>query len=200
MKRFIARAVVVGALVALPASLPAQDHGFYLGAFGGGSGKLTDLTASGASAANFKSGWALGGIAGVDLSQYFGVRASLTYSKADAQGAASFAGIPFRRFYYGAALEVRYPVASAFAPYLYVGGGGATIDQTVADTSQSGGVGVFSKAAGLAGIGFRYGFGESPFGLFAEAQAAMYKWDQGGFNKTQVDVVYVGGLRYRFGF
>lgn len=200
MKRLISRAVVVGTLIALPVSLAAQDRAFYLGAFGGGSSKLTDLSASSAPTASFKAGWALGGIAGIDFSRYLGLRAQLTYNKANAQGAASFTGIAFRRFYYGGAIELRYPVGANFAPYLYLGGGGVTINQTIADTSDSGGVGVFSKAAGLAGVGFRYGLGDSPLSLFVEGQTAMYKFDQGGFNRSQVDLVYVGGLSYRFGF
>ena len=35
--------------------------------------------------------------------------------------------------------------------------------------------------------------------VFGQATGWLYKWDRGGFDKSQVDLQYVGGLSYSFG-
>jgi len=195
MSRYLSRTLAAVAVLALPGALAAQEqqHAFFIGVYGGGASQLTKLSASGAPSVDFKPGWSLGGTAGFDISKYFGLHGDFTYTNAQARGATTFAGVTFRRFYYGAHLEARYPLTTGFTPYLFAGGGAVTINQTSGTE-----VGVFTKPAMMYGLGFSYQLPHSPLGLFIEGKNMVYKWDQGGFNRTMVDLAYVGGLSYRF--
>ncbi len=197
MFRYLSRTLAALAVLALPGTLAAQDqqHAFFLGGYGGGAYHLTNLSASGAPSADFKPGWSLGATAGFDIGRYFGLHGDFTYTNTEARGAMTFTGVTFRRFYYGAHLEARYPLTTSFTPYLFAGGGAVTIDQTSGTE-----VGVFTKPAAMYGLGFSYQLPDSPLGLFLEGKNMVYKWDKGGFNSTLIDLAYVGGLSYRFPF
>jgi hypothetical protein len=58
----------------------------------------------------------------------------------------------------------------------------------------------FTKPAGTAGIGFEYQIPNTGFGVYAEGSGWGYKWDRYGFDRTQIDTNWGGGLTYRFGY
>ena len=42
-----------------------------------------------------------------------------------------------------------------------------------------------------------YTLPRSNFGLYAQASSYVYKFDRNGFDKTQADLLWTGGLSYR---
>ncbi len=179
------------------ASLAAQENGraVVFQAFGGGASHLRNLNSSG-SAADFKTGYNLGAAIGVQANEYVGIHGDFTYTRNEARGASSFAGTKLDRFFYGAHLELSYPTESRFAPFAFGGGGAVTVHQagsaaTLAD---------FTKPAAMFGAGFRYQFAGAPVELLVEGKSLVYKWEGGGFSRTQWDLSYSAGLGYRLPF
>lgn len=58
----------------------------------------------------------------------------------------------------------------------------------------------FTKFAGKGGLGVEYMLPNSNLGLFAQASSYLYDADRNGFDKTQVDVLWTGGLSYRISY
>jgi hypothetical protein len=81
---------------------------------------------------------------------------------------------------------------SGFAPYLLAGAAAITIDGRSIPT-----LGRFTSFAGKAGIGAEYSL-PSGFRFFVQGASYIYKFDRGGFDKTQADLLWNGGLSYRF--
>jgi hypothetical protein len=190
------------ALVALTAAPPlrAQDNhsdgpAIVVYGAGGGFSSLTHLDS--ADTTNFKTGFNVGGGVGYQFSKYVALRGNFTFARAEAQSGVSaiaITGTKFNRFLYDADLQFRYPLQGGVAPYVFVGGGAITVkhDVTPADPN-------FTKGAGKFGLGLAYQIPRSNVGLYAEGTTWVYKWDQYGFNKTQFDTTWSGGLSYRFG-
>jgi len=179
------------------ASLAAQENGraVVFQAFGGGVSHLRNLNSSG-SVAHFKPGYNIGAAIGIQANDYVGLHADFTYTRNQAQGAASFAGTNIDRFFYGAHLELSYPTENHFAPFAFGGGGAVTVRQAGSATTLP----QFTKPAAMFGAGFRYQFGGAPVELLVEGKSLVYNWDRGGFSRTQWDVSYSAGLAYRLGF
>lgn len=187
----------IGGLIAVLAAAPvaAQDNGdraVFVYAHGGGFSPLTDLNDAGT--ADFKTGFDAGGGIGVQLNKYVALRGNFTFARATARGTTSFSGTKFNRFFYDGDIQVRYPFKGGVAPYVFAGGGGVSIDQ-----SGSTGEPTFTKGAGKAGVGLSYQIPRSNVGLYAEGTGWVYKWDRNGFDKTQFDTTWSGGISYRFG-
>lgn len=179
------------------ASLAAQENGraIVFQGFGGGASHLRNLNSTG-SVADFKLGYNLGAAIGVQASDYLAVHADFTYTRNEARGAASFAGSKFDRFFYGAHLELSYPTESRLAPFAFGGGGAVTVHQAGFGATLSN----FTKPAAMFGAGFRYQFAEVPVELVVEGKSLVYKWQGGGFSRTQWDLSYSAGIAYRLGF
>jgi opacity protein-like surface antigen len=182
----------------LPAVISAQspsDPGrpsLVFFANGGGYSPTADLNSSGT--ASLTTGWAVGGGAGVQLNRYVAVRAGLDYARSEGDDASiAFAGQTIRHWFYGADLQLRYPTSNGLAPYLLAGAGAVTIKGKDTPTLQDS----FTKFAGKGGLGVEYNL-PSSLGMFVQGTSYIYKFDQGGFDKTQVDVLWNVGLTYRY--
>lgn len=99
------------------------------------------------------------------------------------------------RYFYGGDVQLRYPTASGIAPYLILGAGSVTIDNpdNVAFNR-------FTKFAGQGGLGLEYLLPRGNVGFFAQGGSYVYDFDRNGVNKTQVDVLWTGGLSYRISY
>ena len=186
--------IAAAALIPLYSATPlaAQDHAVVISAHGGGYTPLTDLNNAGT--ADFETGFDVGGGVGIQVHRYVTIRGDFTFARSEGRGSSGVAGVDFNKFFYGGDVQLRYPFASGVAPYVFAGGGAVTIDP------QGGTGSSFTKGAGRFGAGVSYSIPRSNFGLFAEGTGWVYKFDQSGFDKTQVDVTYSGGISYRFGF
>jgi len=157
---------------------------------GGGNSSLTNLDDAGT--ASLKTGWTAGGGVGVQLNRYVAVRGTFDYARADGESATPFAGQSLNHYFYGGDVQLRYPTVSGFAPYVVLGAGAVTIDNKDNPSFDR-----FTKFAGKGGVGLEYALPRSDFGLFAQANSYIYKFDRNGFDKTQVDLLWTGGLSYR---
>jgi len=177
-------------------------------ASGGGSTSFRDL--DDVSGSSFDTGYNVGGGVGIQLSRGVALRASYTFSRATAAGSSTaffspVAGNDFDRHYYGADLQFRAFNSTGLSPYFFVGGGAVTVtpSSNAIILNPSGAQFAndsFTKPAGRAGLGLEFQFPNSGFGLYAEAAGWAYKWDRYGFDRTQVDTNWGGGITYRFGY
>jgi hypothetical protein len=178
-----------------PAALSAQttsQRSVLFFANGGGASPVTDLNDAGT--ASLKTGWAAGGGVGVQLNPYVAVRGTFDLTRTEGEGSAAGAlsSANLDHYFYGGDVQLRYPTASGFAPYLLLGAGAVTIDNPDDDAFES-----FTKLAGKGGLGVEYVFPQNNFGLFAQATSYLYDYDRGGFDKTQADLLWTAGLSYR---
>jgi hypothetical protein len=157
---------------------------------GGGNSSLTDLNDAGT--ASLKTGWTAGGGVGLQLNRYVAVRGTFDFAKADGESGTSIAGQSLNHYFYGGDLQLRYPTASGLAPYVVLGAGAVTIDNP-----DNAAFDRFTKFAGKGGVGLEYTLPRSDFGLFAQATSYVYQFDRNGFDKTQADLLWTGGLSYR---
>jgi opacity protein-like surface antigen len=158
---------------------------------GGGYSPLTNLNSSGTASLN--TGWSLGGGAGIQLNRFVAIRGEFDYGRDKGDvGSTAFAGERLKHYFYGGDVQLRYPTLSGFAPYVLAGAGAVTVDGRDIPT-----LGRFTRFAGKAGLGVEYGL-PSGLGLFVQGVSYIYKFDRGGFNKTQADVLWNAGLSYRF--
>ena len=177
-----------------PATLQAVPRPTYdrvtLGvAFGGLSGAAHLDQASTAD-------WRLGWIGSVDatawLHQYVGIRASGSWAQDSVRGATLPGRGKFNKFTYDADLVLRYPTGAGSGtviPYLVGGAGAISVHQLGADST-------WSKFAGNFGAGLEYRFGR--LGIRAEGRDYVYKFDRYGFDKTQHDIAWQGGVTLSF--
>ncbi len=157
---------------------------------GGGNSSLTDLNEAGTN--SLKTGWTAGGGAGVQLNPYVALRGTFDFAQADGESATPFAGQSLKHYFYGGDVQLRYPTASGFAPYVLLGAGAVTIDNPDNAAFER-----FTKFAGKGGLGVEYTVPRSDFSLYAQANSYVYKFDRNGFDKTQADLLWTGGVSYR---
>src|SRR5437867_1566234 len=155
------------------------------GAFGGlsGAANLND-----AGTADWRLGWAASLDATAWLSDYVGVRASGGWAQDSLRGASLTGRGKFNKFTYDADIVLRYPLQAGtgtFAPYLLGGVGAIGVHQLESDST-------WSKFAGNFGAGLEYRF--SRFGIRAEGRDYVYKFDRYGFDRTQHDIAWQGGV------
>jgi len=121
-----------------------------------------------------------------------GVRASGSWAQDSIRNAALTGRGKFNKFTYDADLVLRYPVQAGSASlYPYVVGGVGAIS-----VHQLGASDTWSKFAGNFGAGLEYRFGR--VGLRAEGRDFVYKFDRYGFDKTQHDIAWQGGVTLSF--
>lgn len=156
---------------------------------------------------DFDSGFNVGGGLGVQFFRWAALRATYTFARSQGagDGFSPLAGNYFNRHYYGADLLFRADTAGGFTPYVTLGGGAVTISPDDDSVLFSGdGLRIsnerWTKPAGRVGIGFEFQIPNTGLGLFAEGSGWVYEWDRYGFDRTQVDANWGGGLTYRFGY
>jgi len=193
---------LVFSLAAWAGAAQAQDsdvaqRGLVLRAQGGGYSPLAHLDES--DKVDFKTGFNVGGGLGYQFNRYFAVRSNFTWGRAEARDIRvrplnPIAGSKFDRFLYDADLQLRYPFRSGVAPYVFAGGGGVTVKEKDARTADDS----FTKGAGKFGLGVSYLIPRSRASVYAEGATWIYKWNKDGFDKTQSDLSWSGGISYRF--
>ena len=157
---------------------------------GGGNNSLTDLNDAGTT--SLRTGWTAGGGAGVQINRYVALRGTFDFAQAKGDNGTSISGQQLNHYFYGGDLQVRYPTPSGLAPYVLLGAGAVTIDNP-----DNAAFNRFTKFAGKGGVGLEYTIPRSNFGLYAQASSYVYKFDRNGFDKTQADLLWTGGLSYR---
>lgn len=158
---------------------------------GGGNSPVTDLNEAGT--ASLKTGWTAGGGVGLQINPYVAVRGTFDFSRAEGQGtgAGTLLGQKLDHYFYGGDIQFRYPTSGGFAPYLVAGAGAVSIKSDLATFED------FTKFAGKGGLGVEYVLPRSNVGFFVQGATWLFGYDRGGFDKTQADVLWTGGLSYR---
>ena len=187
----LALSLIVPAALAAQAPAPSRPSLVVFGQ-GGGNSALTDLNQ--AETAKLRTGWTVGGGVGLQVNQYFAVRGTfdLARSEVEGVGAGTLNDQKLTQYFYGGEVQLRYPTASGIAPYLLLGAGAVTVDNTQDDSFTR-----FTKFAPRGGLGLEF-VTRSGVGLFAQGVAAAYKLERFGFDKTQADILWTAGLSYRF--
>ena len=157
---------------------------------GGGNSSLTDLNDAGT--ASLKTGWTAGGGLGVQVNRYVALRGTFDFARAGGESGTPFTGQSLNHYFYGGDVQLRYPTANGFAPYVLLGAGAVTIDNP-----DNAAFDRFTKFAGKGGLGLEYTLPRSDFGLYVQAASYVYQFDRNGFDKTQADLLWTGGLSYR---
>jgi opacity protein-like surface antigen len=171
----------------LAAQTPTWNHALLLGAYGGGYEPVADLAGQ---TAYFVSGTGYGGTLGFELSPNWALHADFTYTRSQAEGNATFAGMMFDKYFYGIHAELGYPMGK-WTPYLFFGGGAVTIHETGPDAALTS----FTRPAGMFGAGTFVSLSRH-FGLFAELKNLIYNWDRGGPNPVVWVIPTTGGQNY----
>jgi hypothetical protein len=195
MLRFIAFSLATLTLAAAPVALhaqederPAWDRYTVAGAFGGLSGPDR---LNGAGAPDWRQGWA-GSVDGTYwLSRNVGLRAGSTLAQ-DRARSATISGETFNKVTYDANVVLRAPRRTGqgtVIPYVVAGAGGITIHPVGSGSN-------WTKPAGNVGAGVEYRFAR--WGLRAEARDFVYRFDRYGYNHTQNQVAWQGGLTLSF--
>lgn len=170
---------------------------------GGGFSSIREL--DDAEMVDFERGWSLGTGLGYQINNYLALRGNVAFARAEIQDRRAISldmtGQRFNRVFYDADLQLRYPFASGFSPYLLAGGGAITVDHDRDGDLFDGDPGRdhFTKGAGKVGLGLSYRIPDSGVELYAEGTGWIYKWDRNGFDRTQFDTTWDGGIAFRFG-
>ena len=200
--RFVAVSTAAALALLAPAALRAQARAASPAGIGLSSGRVTLGGAFGglSGAANLNpagtTDWRLGWIGSVDgtvwLERHVGIRASGSWAQDSIRGTPLTGRGKFNKFTYDADLVLRYPIEAGSAtltPYLLGGAGAISVHQLGADST-------WSKFAGNFGAGLEYRFGR--VGVRAEGRDYVYTFDRYGFDKTQHDIAWQGGLTLSF--
>ncbi len=200
-RHVIAASVLLAWSVAAPPSARAEEvrsDGRAVVVYGAGGGFNSFAHLDAAETTNFKTGFNVGAGAGYQFNRYVALRGNFTFARAEAQSdlrSISIAGTKFNRLLYDADVQLRVPVGGGVAPYVFAGGGAITVKHDVTPEDPD-----FTKGAGKFGVGVQYLIPGSKVGIHAEATTWVYKWDRYGFDRTQYDTTWSGGLSYRFAF
>ena len=170
-------------------SRPVYDRFTVGGAFGGLSG-AANLNQAGT--ADWRLGWAASLNATGWVNDYVGVRAGAGWGQDSIRGTTVTGRGKLNKFTYDADVVLRYPLragSGTVSPYLLGGLGAISVHQLSSDST-------WSKFAGNYGVGFEYRFRR--IGVRAEGRDFVYKFDRYGFDKTQHDIAWQGGLTLSF--
>ncbi len=191
MKNIIRSALfaAVAALVASPVA--AQERAFQFNIRGGGFNALTSLDE--AETADFKEvGFNIGGGVGFEVNRNLMIRTDFGFARNDLRIDEVAVDSKLDRFFYDAALQVQFP-SGGWKPYVFVGGGGVTLDPEGPDNSET-------RAAGTGGVGLDYEVGNG-LGIGVEAKGWLFDFSESGgalsdYDKTQFEVTWGLKLSY----
>lgn len=145
---------------------------------------------------DYSSGYHVGGGLALRLYEHVAIRGDFAFASSDGEDGSNGAideSVTFDRSYFGASLELRYPLAAGFTPYAFGGGGLVRLNRDANDYGFD-----FSEAAGLVGIGSYYNVGGSPASIFVQGTGWLYQRQTVG--GTQFDTVVSAGLAYTLPF
>lgn len=194
---FPALSLLAGLTLAGATVAHAQDRAVIIAARAGGLSALRDLNAAGT--ADLKTGFVLGGSVGVQVHRYLAIQADITGVQNRMRVNGAETGVLVNRYFYGAALRAQYPTDIGVTPYVLAGGGAVTFHEKGTSGQDN------TKGAGRFGLGVAYQLRGTGLQLFAQADGFVYDLKNlngslAGFDRTQVDVVYTGGVSYRLPF
>jgi hypothetical protein len=188
-------AAVLAALGAPPAA--AQVRAVSLFAYGGGySAAYNVYNLNTAAADGFKTGFNLGGGIGLEISKNLEIRATLSGAQSRLRQNGAETGVYLNRYYVGADLKGRYPLASGLTPYGLLGGGGVLL-HAKGTTGQNKEQGYFHL-----GLGVAYPIW-TRVAVFAQADGFFYSLSglSGGalspYSSAQRDIAWSAGASYR---
>ncbi len=186
------RWLVVGVLCLMgsASAADAQSRALIALAHGGGFFPLTKLASAGD---DFSSAFSVGGALGFQVSPNVALRGSATYVRTDYRGATlTLTDVAFTRLFYAADLQIGWPSESGFAPYLLGGAGAVRVDPRDSGTAS------FTKLGARFGSGLNYvsGFGV----IFLEASGWVYRFNELGFDRTQVELLLHFGMAFAVPF
>lgn len=194
------RSILGAAALALAVAGPvaAQDRAVRLFARSGGFNGVTNLDDAGTADFN-KTGFNVGGGAGVQLNRFVALRGDFTYARNELRTNGVNTGDRLNRFLYTAAVQLQYPTASGFEPYAFVGGGAVTLHEVGTSGQDK------TKATGTFGLGLNYAIPNSRLGVFVEGQGWLYDLNNLGgslaaYDRRQVEIGWSGGLSYTLPF
>lgn len=153
---------------------------------------------------DYSAGYHVGGGVALRLYEHVAIRGDFVLASSDGtdtSGSFGEAGdisaideaVAFDRSYYGASLELSYPLAQGFTPYAFAGGGLVSLTRDAPSYAFD-----FTEAAALVGIGGLYGLGGSPVSVFVQGTGWLYQRQSVG--GTQFDTVVSAGLAYTLPF
>ena len=195
LTRSLSLALTLAALVITPAAMRAQnsnplaDRFTVSAAFGGLSG-AANLNPAGT--ADWRLGWAGSLDASYWILPRLGLRIGGTWAQDSLESGAIAGRGKFNKFAYDADVVLRYPLAagaSTIVPYVVAGAGAISVHQLASDST-------WTKFAGNFGAGLEYRF--SRIGFRAEGRDYVYKFDRYGFDRTQHDIAWQGGVTVSF--
>lgn len=196
--RIVFGSLIAASLVATAAAAQsAGNHAVIFSGRGGGYNALTNLNDAGT--ADTKLGFNGGGGIAVQVHQYVVLRGDFTFGRDELRNQGVDTGTHLNKYLYTGAIQLQYPSASGVTPYVLVGGGGITVhEQGTSDLDKT-------KAAGVGGLGLSYRIRHSKWAVFAEGLGYLYqvrdfRGSLTGFDKTQFDLAWSGGLSYAVGF
>jgi opacity protein-like surface antigen len=189
---------LVGALaVAGAATAHAQDRAVVFSARAGGLSALRDLNSAGTQ--DFKPGFVLGGSVGVQVMRYLAIQVDVAGVQNRLRTNGAETGVLVNRYFYGAAVRAQYPTTIGVTPYVLAGGGAVTFHEKGTSGQDK------TRGAGRFGLGLEYQFRGTGLQMFAQADGFVYDLKQlngslAGLDRSQVDMVYTGGVSYRLPF
>lgn len=162
-----------------------------LSVYGGGFSPADNLGPG----ADFNSSGTVGASATLWVHKYVGLRGSVLWAQTDVDGVSGtrLAGEDPDVWAYGGDVLVRLPFQvrnglDSWFPYLVGGAGGKTYDFDRMDSE--------TDFVGSFGGGVEYRFRR--WGIQAEVRDLVSKFERFGFDKTQHDIVYTGGMTLSF--
>ena len=195
LRRSLALSLALAAIAVSPAALHAQnsnplaDRFTVSAAFGGLSG-AANLNSAGT--ADWRLGWAGSLDASYWILPRVGVWIGGTWAQDSLRSGAITGRGKFNKFAYDGDIILRYPVTtgtSTVVPYVVGGAGAISVHQLGSDST-------WTKFAGNFGAGIEYRLGR--VGGRAEGRDYVYKFDRYGFDKTQHDIAWQGGVTVSF--
>ena len=159
---------------------PQQQERWILGATAGGSSATSDFSSS----VNWQTGWSAAANATYNFAAKLGARADANWAQNDLSGASGTPGFDKMALMGDVVYQTPKP-AKSLAPYALAGIGAVRVKDKGSDSS-------FTNLGGNLGLGVGYKLGR--WGLRAEGRDVIYKFDHFGYNKTQNDLLWQGGV------
>jgi Outer membrane protein beta-barrel domain len=181
--------LLLGLVLAVPLQAQkANTPRFTLGAGFGGVSATSNLAAG----ADWRAGWSAVANLTYRLTRNLGLRGDATIAQNDLSGFLALPGEQrFNKVSYLGNLvwQTVGRDGERVHPYVLAGAGAVRVHDMGSDSS-------FTRFGGDVGVGvsYRLGGGGGRLGLRAEGRDVMYKFDRFGYQKTQNDMLWQGGV------
>lgn len=142
--------------------------------------------------AKLKGGLVFGGGFGMQFNPNFAVRASFDVSPTEGEGESTVIhGDGITRTFFGVDIQLRHVTERGIAPYLLLGLGGVNV------SNGDEGFDSFARLTGNAGIGVEYLPKSGSLSYFGQGAGKVYNFKADIFDRTQMDVLWTVGVKYR---